>query len=72
MTDRPDRSPIHAYVPKASHDAWHAFAVDHGPSVSALLDAIGRRLATGETKLDMIQVARQARQIDSDNRRRRP
>ncbi len=70
MTTTSTRAGLHAIIPKDSHDAWHTFSVEHGPTVSALIDAIGRRLAAGQTKLDMAEVAREARQIDSDNRHR--
>ena len=65
---RPERRPVHAYIPTASHD----FAATNGASVSALLDALGRRLAAGETRFDLKLIAKQAIQIDVANRRRRP
>lgn len=71
MTVNPKkRPPIHGHVTQQAHDGWHDFAANHGPTVSALLEVIGGRLADGETKIDMKALAREALQIDVAHRRR--
>lgn len=70
MTTRPERRPVHAYVPVESHTALHDFAMTSGASLSAVLDALGRRLAGGQRTLNMIEVAKQAAQIDAKDWRR--
>jgi hypothetical protein len=70
------RKAIHAYLSPEAHDGWHAFAAEHGVSVSGLLEAIALdwsdRLASGERAYDNEDdLVRAARRVDADRRRRK-
>jgi hypothetical protein len=34
------RKAIHAFLTPSSHEAWHAYAAEHGVSVSAMIEAM--------------------------------
>ena len=69
------RKAIHAYLSPEAHDAWHDFAAENGVSVSGLIEAVAQDWAQGEgagdTESDTAeQLARLARKIDAQRRRR--
>jgi hypothetical protein len=69
------RKAIHAYLSPEAHDAWHDFAVEHGVSVSGLIEAVAQDWAegngAGDTESDDAnRLARLARRIDAQRRRR--
>jgi len=75
------RKAIHAFLTPASHEAWHEFAAENGVSVSGLIEALAadwaeRAQAAGRVEddgfaLDEVEaLARQARRIDAQRRRR--
>ena len=73
------RKAIHAFLTPESHEAWHEFAAEHGVSVSGLIEAVARdwreRIdsAGRSDGFDLPEVealARQARRVDAQRRRR--
>ena len=75
------RKAIHAFLTPASHEAWHEFAAENGVSVSGLIEALAldwaerteAATAAGDDAfvLDEVEaLARQARRIDAQRRRR--
>ena len=69
------RKAIHAFLTPTSHEAWHDFAAERGVSVSALIEAMAidwRERRDGETYdlPELEELARQARRIDAQRRRR--
>jgi hypothetical protein len=67
---------LHAYMSEGSHKAWAAFSDENGVSISALLESLGRELATEMAALDPEQVrpawVRHARRVDAERRKRGP
>lgn len=45
ITTRTGRRPVHAYVSDDCHDEWDDAADEHGISVTAILEALGPRIA---------------------------
>lgn len=72
----PTRSSLHAYLEPASHDRLHAFADDHGISVSALIQAFAERLphptkrTSQPPRVDLTELVTRSRVIDADRRKR--
>jgi predicted ATPase len=75
------RKAIHAFLTPASHEAWHEFAAENGVSVSGLIEALALDWAArtdtagagGDDAFALDEVealARQARRIDAQRRRR--
>ncbi len=70
------RLALHAYVSEETHAAWHAFAADHGLSVSSVFEALGERLtAASAQESDAVgfdaQLVVEARRIDVMRRKRK-
>ncbi len=70
------RRALHAHLTPASHERWHDIAAELGTSVSSLLEVIGLHL-TSESEVgligngvDLSALAREARRIDAQRRRR--
>lgn len=59
MTDprNEPRRGLHAVVPESSHEAWHQFAANHGPSVSAIRRGQPPEAAVILTDLERIVLA---------------
>ena len=71
-----DRKAIHAYLSPDAHEAWHQFAAEQGVSVSGLLEAIADHWSDtmsngGSLSPESDGLARAARKIDAQRRRRR-
>jgi hypothetical protein len=69
------RKAIHAFLTPEAHEAWHDFAAENGVSVSALIEAMAmdwqdRRDDEGFELPEMDELARSARRIDAQRRRR--
>jgi len=69
------RKAIHAFLTPASHEAWHSFAADNGVSVSAIIEAMAvdwreRRDGDAYELPELDQLARDARRVDAQRRRR--
>jgi hypothetical protein len=64
------RRMLNAYLTEEAHDGWHEFAREHGVTVSALLEVLGRRLRAGELP-DRSSMVAEARGIDAQRRSRR-
>jgi hypothetical protein len=69
------RKAIHAFLTPASHEAWHEFAAENGVSVSAMIEAMAidwRDRRNGDTYAlpELDELARNARRIDAQRRRR--
>ncbi len=71
------RKAIHAFLTPESHEAWHDFAAEHGVSVSAMIEAMAgdwseRRNGDGDgyDLPEVDELARNARRIDAQRRRR--
>jgi hypothetical protein len=69
------RKAIHAFLTPEAHEAWHEFAAENGVSVSALIEAMamdwqGRRDGDGFDLPEVDELARSARRIDAQRRRR--
>lgn len=45
-TGAEDKRQLHAWLSTGALDAWSSFARTHGTNVTALLEALGRHLAT--------------------------
>lgn len=69
ITARTGRLPLHAYVSQAAHDEWDDAADAHGLSITAILEALGPRIA-GILDRDPTAVA-DARRVFSARRKRR-
>lgn len=61
---------LHASVSDEARDGWQQFAAAHGVSVTALIEAIGIRLADMEPPGDWSAIIEEARAIDAERRRR--
>lgn len=76
MPQEAGRKALHAYVSDAAHDQWHAFAAEHGVSVSAVLEALATELhaegrdASAPMSERLDGVVHTARRIDAQRRRR--
>ena len=69
------RKAIHAFLTPASHEAWHEFAAENGVSVSAMIEAMAidwgeRRNGDTYALPELDELARDARRIDAQRRRR--
>jgi hypothetical protein len=69
------RKAIHAFLTPESHEAWHDFAAEHGVSVSAMIEAMAgdwseRRVDDTYDLPEVDELARNARRIDAQRRRR--
>ncbi len=69
------RKAIHAFLTPEAHEAWHEFAAENGVSVSALIEAMAtdwqdRRDGDGFDLPEIEELARSARRIDAQRRRR--
>jgi hypothetical protein len=69
------RKAIHAFLTPEAHEAWHEFAAENGVSVSALIEAMAmdwqdRRNGEGFDLPEVDELARSARRIDAQRRRR--
>jgi hypothetical protein len=60
---------LRGHISVEAKDRWEAASARHGVSMSALLEVLSRHLH--EPAIDMAQVVEEARQVDTDNRRRR-
>lgn len=49
-TGAQDKRQLHAWLSTSALDGWSAFAHNHGTNVTALLEALGRRLAALDDK----------------------
>ncbi len=71
MTAEPERVALHAFLTPEGHGGWQRLAEEQGVSLSALVDVIGRDLATIEDsdtyRRDLITAARR---LDAARRRR--
>lgn len=70
-----ERRAIHAFLSGEAHDTWHDVAATHGVSVSGLLEALALDWAEGNGLGDAesastLAVAKSARRIDAERRRR--
>jgi hypothetical protein len=73
----PTWSPLNLTVSPHAHDGWSAFAAAHGATMSALAEALGRRLAIlddPESELPQFvqDILRDARRIAAERTSRRP
>lgn len=68
---RSDRKQQNVFLTEEAFNGWRDFCAEQGCSVTALVEALGRRLAgmthPGGVLTDAI---REARRIDSENRKR--
>lgn len=68
----PTRKVIHANVSEQAFAAWQDFGIEHGVSVTGLIEALGTLgPLAGSKSLNVDALVREARRIDSDRRRRR-
>lgn len=69
---RPGKKQLNVFVSEASFDAWRDFCSEHGCTVTALIEAIGHRLAEVPSHPGglLADAVREARRIDSARRRR--
>lgn len=66
------RRVIHANVSEAAFLAWQDFGIQHGVSVTGLIEALGTiGPISGAKSLNVEALIREARRVDSDRRRRR-
>lgn len=67
----PTKKVIHANVSDTTFEAWQAFSIDNGISVTGVIEALGTigPIAGGKS-LSADQLVKEARKVDSERRRR--
>lgn len=65
---RPGKRQLNVFVSEESFEAWRRFADEHGVSVTALIEAIGRTLPDKPSGF-LAEAVREARRVDSERRR---
>lgn len=67
----PSKSVIHANVSEEAFQGWQEFSIEHGISVTGMIEALGRKgpLVTGKA-LTADQLVKEARVVDGERRRR--
>jgi hypothetical protein len=67
----PSKKVIHANVSDSTFEAWQAFSIDNGISVTGVIEALGTfgPIAGGKS-LSADQLVKEARKVDSERRRR--
>jgi hypothetical protein len=67
----PTKKVIHANVSDETFEAWQEFSIDHGISVTGIIEALGTvGPLVGAKSLTADQLVKEARRVDSERRRR--
>jgi hypothetical protein len=67
----PTKKVIHANVSDATFDTWQEFSIEHGVSVTGLIEALGTiGPLAGAKSVTADQLVKEARRVDSERRRR--
>ena len=66
------RRGLHVKISDEAHTGWRQFCDDHGISLAALMESIGRRMADGRMRwTDQIEeIVGEARRVDEERKRR--
>lgn len=74
MPSREGHTPLGGMVSDAAHDAWSAWCDERGLDVTAVLEALGQRIADGQVvfvdEADLVQRARHVMSARKTRRRR--
>jgi hypothetical protein len=67
----PTKKVIHANVSDATFEAWQEFSIQHGVSVTGMIEALGSvGPLVGGRSVTADQLIKEARRVDSERRRR--
>lgn len=67
----PTKKVIHANVSDETFESWQEFSIDHGISVTGIIEALGTvGPLVGAKSLTADQLVKEARRVDSERRRR--
>lgn len=64
------RKAIHAYVSAEAMDGWQDFSIEHGISVTSIVEVLGHDFRDANGEADWGDLVKRARRVDAERRRR--